>query len=424
MTITGSLQAVVMAGGKGSRMTDLTSGKPKCLLPVGNMPLVWYPLNMLQTNGFTEAIVLVPEAAKQEVNKIQERYNLSIKLEIVGIPGQEELGTADSLRLISDKLTGSHIVIVSGDLMLEESMRGMVDMHKMNNASFTAMLSKPMFDLKNIVVPGAKSTKYKKERDLIGLAGDQLCLFSAEADVEEEVKMSKKVLRSMSRMTIHSNLQDAHLYIMAKWVCDYIIHDKNISTIKGELLPILIKKQFSKVKQPADILDCDKVRKSILDFVPSTLSVNGGGPLYNCHAYLTGPCLRVNTVPVYWEANKKARAGHQARDNQAQVGERAQLTDCILGVNSSVSDRTTLNSVCLGAGSRVEEKVRLSNCVVMENVVIQSGSNIEDSIICDGCVISGKSCVKLSILGRGQKTEEGAEIISQLVLDKDRMMEV
>jgi len=129
-------------------------------------------------------------------------------------------------------------------------------------------------------------------------------------------------------------------------------------------------------------------------------------------------------VPVYWEANKKARAGHQARDNQAQVGERAQLTDCILGVNSSVSDRTTLNSVCLGAGSRVEEKVRLSNCVVMENVVIQSGSNIEDSIICDGCVISGKSCVKLSILGRGQKTEEGAEIISQLVLDKDRMMEV
>ena len=45
------------------------------------------------------------------------------------------------------------------------------------------------------------------ERDLIGLAGDQLCLFSAEADVEEEVKMSKKVLRSMARMTVHSNLQ-------------------------------------------------------------------------------------------------------------------------------------------------------------------------------------------------------------------------
>jgi len=424
MTITGSLQAVVMAGGKGSRMTDLTSGKPKCLLPVGNKPLVWYPLHMLQTNGFTEAIVLVPDAAKQEVNKLQEKFNLSIKLDIVGIPGQEELGTADSLRLISEKLTGTDIVIVSGDLMLEESMRGMVDMHRMNNAAFTAMLSKPMFDLKNVVVPGAKSTKYKKERDLIGLAGDQLCLFSAEADVEEEVRMSKKVLRSMARMTVHSNLQDNHLYIMAKWVCDYIMQDKNISTIKGELLPILVKKQFSKIKRATDSLDCDKVKKSILDFVPAKLAVQGGGPLYTCHAYLAGPCLRVNTVPVFWEANKRSRAGHQAQDSLAQVGERAQVSDCILGANCIVSDRTTLTSVCLGMGSRVEEKVRLSNCVIMENVVVQSGSNLEDSIICDGCIISGKSSVKLSILGRGQKTAEGAEIASQLVLDKDRMMEV
>ena len=62
--------------------------------------------------------------------------------------------------------------------------------------------------------------------------------------------------------------------------------------------------------------------------------------------------------------------------------------------------------------------MRLSNCVVMENVVI------EDSIICDNCIISGKSSVKLTILGRGQKTAEGAEMISQLVLDSDRMMEV
>ena len=91
MTLSSSLQAVVMAGGKGSRMTDLTSGKAKCLLPVENHPLVWYPLNMLQSAGFTEAIVIVPDFARQEVNKIPSLYNLSIKLDIVGIPAQQEL---------------------------------------------------------------------------------------------------------------------------------------------------------------------------------------------------------------------------------------------------------------------------------------------------------------------------------------------
>lgn len=45
-------QAVVMAAGGGSRMTDLTSSVPKPLLPVGNRPLLWYPLNLLERAGF------------------------------------------------------------------------------------------------------------------------------------------------------------------------------------------------------------------------------------------------------------------------------------------------------------------------------------------------------------------------------------
>ena len=45
------------------------------------------------------------------------------------------------------------------------------------------------------------------------MQGDQLCLFTAEADVEEEVKISNKVLRSMGRVTVHSDIQvEAEIY--------------------------------------------------------------------------------------------------------------------------------------------------------------------------------------------------------------------
>jgi translation initiation factor eIF-2B subunit gamma len=43
---------VIMAAGQGSRMTDLTSKCPKALLSVGNMPMIWYPVNMLERAGF------------------------------------------------------------------------------------------------------------------------------------------------------------------------------------------------------------------------------------------------------------------------------------------------------------------------------------------------------------------------------------
>ena len=45
-------QAVVLAGGRGTRMTEITSAKTKCLLPIGNYPMVWYSLNMLKRAGF------------------------------------------------------------------------------------------------------------------------------------------------------------------------------------------------------------------------------------------------------------------------------------------------------------------------------------------------------------------------------------
>lgn len=45
-------QAVIMAAGRGSRMYPLTENFPKSILPVGNLPLVWYPLNLLVASGF------------------------------------------------------------------------------------------------------------------------------------------------------------------------------------------------------------------------------------------------------------------------------------------------------------------------------------------------------------------------------------
>lgn len=55
------LQAVLMAAGGGSRMMDLTYNTPKPLLPVGNRPLIWYPLNLLERVGFEGKHAVIAE---------------------------------------------------------------------------------------------------------------------------------------------------------------------------------------------------------------------------------------------------------------------------------------------------------------------------------------------------------------------------
>merc|ERR1712203_542607 len=120
-----------------------------------NGTILSFPLNMLQCDGFRDAIVIVQDSAKTEMAKIPEKYGLSIKLEVVAISREEELGTADSLREVSDKLTGSDLLVVSGDLILEpDQLREFIDLHRLKSAALTTFLG-PSPPLKGLVVPGS-----------------------------------------------------------------------------------------------------------------------------------------------------------------------------------------------------------------------------------------------------------------------------
>lgn len=52
------LQAVILAAGKGTRMTELTNKLPKCLLPIANKPMIYFPLTMLIEADFTGTFFL------------------------------------------------------------------------------------------------------------------------------------------------------------------------------------------------------------------------------------------------------------------------------------------------------------------------------------------------------------------------------
>jgi len=199
---------------------------------------------MLEKSGFQNIILAVPDSARSEVLKLPERYKLSVKLDVVGIPGHEEWGTLDTLRHVEDKLTGSEVLIVSGDLITGENLRNLTDLHRAKRSGLTMLLNKPAFDLKTLVVPGSKSNKYKAERDLVGLSEDRVCLFKSEADVEETINLPSRVLRNYPRFTVHTNLQDAHLYLVKREFLANVLTDKTLTTVKGELIPQLVEQQF------------------------------------------------------------------------------------------------------------------------------------------------------------------------------------
>lgn len=466
MTKSQEFQAIVLAGGKGSRMLDLTHAKSKCFLPIGNYPMVWYPLRLLQTIGFQEVIVVTQEWAKDEMAKLPKQYGLDLQLDIVTFASHDDLGTADALRLVHGRLTAENIMVVSSDLLVDvNQIRHLTDLHRVHRSSVTSLFAPISIDPKQIQVPGPKA-KQKTEKDLVGIdkSNGQLCFLSSEADLNEVISIKRSLLKEHPRITVHSNLLDGHFYIFEKWVADFIYNDREFTAVKGELLPYLVRRQFHRLRENKteqfnevetpnpkvtandhdleNYLHKDERQMVLQAQALSSWNDHTGdlkdayrNRLLRVYAFVMdrgGTCIRVNNLVSYCEVNRQigqlwpllvAERDMVVNHPTANIQPKAVIgPECFVGEESYVSDKTTIKNCTIGARCKIEEKVRLTNCILMDNVVVKSGSNLQGSLLCDEVTVEERADVKDSIIGQGQTVPAEAKISNEVVYDDDSRM--
>ena len=218
-------EAVVLAAGKGSRMMELTAGKPKCLLPIGNFPMIWYPLRLLERAGFTSTFVVISESTRNEIINTLDKLNLKIKLDFI-TASEDDSGTADSMRALQDRIRKDCLVI-SCDLITNVDITQFLDLYRKHNASIAALMLPDPKITEDCIIAGPKS-KQKPEIDLIGIENktNRLNFFASASDFEENVCLSSKLIRKHPDFNIHSKLLDAHLYLINKWVLNFLAFNK------------------------------------------------------------------------------------------------------------------------------------------------------------------------------------------------------
>lgn len=457
--VPGEFQAVVLAAGKGSRMTEITAGRPKCLLPIANMPMVWYPLRMLEREGFHDAILVVADTAKSEVQAALEKCNLTMRLDIVALPpGKDDWGTADSLHFISEKIKAD-VVVVSCDLVSDASLYPALELFRKNEAAVTMLFLKPteVSPADALPTPGPKS-KHKPERDLVGINPDtsRLVLLASVSDFDETLPLSRGLLRKHPHLQLFSRLMDSHIYVLRKWVCKFLDHERSLSTLKGELLPYIVRKQSSK---PAQIIEevsvvSGTIKKDIYQFAEESNIVSKVLPksIFNdhwgdmkgtfqddkirCYAHIADSSsfgMRVNTLQAYACINRqviqiweKVTGAHPLiRLHQASEVKSTQVDDStMVGEMSHLAEKTSFRSSSIGSSCTVLSKTRIANCVIMNNVKINEGCVLNNCILCDGVEVGNNTELKDCLVGEKYAVASGEKHTQEFLAKEDVLMEI
>lgn len=133
------MQAVIMAGGFGTRLRPLTANRPKPMVPVGGVPLMEHVVRLLKKHGFTDAVALVFYQADQikEYFKDGRRFGLKITYH----QPEADYGTAGSVKDAAELIKDDFLVI-SADVLTDIDLTAAAKFHRDAKADATVVLSR------------------------------------------------------------------------------------------------------------------------------------------------------------------------------------------------------------------------------------------------------------------------------------------
>ena len=107
-------KGIILAGGKGTRMSPLTKAVNKQLLPIYDKPLIFYPLSILMLAKIKDILIIVNKGELNQYKKLfPSNNNLGIK--ITFIEQEKPKGLADAF-ILGDKFIGNNnVAMILGD---------------------------------------------------------------------------------------------------------------------------------------------------------------------------------------------------------------------------------------------------------------------------------------------------------------------
>ena len=216
------MKAVILAGGKGTRVRPLTYLLPKPMVPIVERPIMSFLLDLLKKHSFDEVIVTVGYMANtiEDHYKNGADYGMQIAYSLEGKLEEGEivpigLGSAGGLKKVQEysKFFDEPFLVICGDALIDLDFTAAMEFHKKNGATATVICKE---------VPKDEVYKYGV---VVTDENNKVLSFQEKPKVEEA----------------KSNIINTGIYIFNPEVFDYIPDDGEFD-IGGELLPLLVEK--------------------------------------------------------------------------------------------------------------------------------------------------------------------------------------
>jgi NDP-sugar pyrophosphorylase family protein len=331
------MQALILAGGKGTRLRPLTMHTPKPIVPIANQPFLLYQLELLKRADVRDVILSLSYQPQKIEDKLGDGtdFNVHISYAVEASP----LGTAGAYRNAAS-LISETTVVFNGDVLTDIDMNEVIRYHREHRAAATIVLT-----------PVPNPTAYG--------------LVETEPDGRVRRFLEKPKPEEVTCDTIN-----AGIYILEPRVLEYVPEGEPFMFEYGVFPKLLERKEafFAFIWKGywRDIGTAESYLQGNLDVIAGRVKLLDSPPAERGEKF--EPTAEV-LAPSVVDPSCTLKAG-------AQV------------INSVVS-----------RNCYIEERARIENSVVRGGTRIGAGSTIQGAVVGKGCHIGRAVDIKGAVLG-------------------------
>ncbi|WP_430895844.1 MULTISPECIES: nucleotidyltransferase family protein [unclassified Paraflavitalea] len=135
-------EAIVLAGGLGTRLRSAVPDLPKCMAPVAGKPFLWYVINYYQKQGISRFIFSLGYKHEIIEGYLEKEFP---QLEYTVVVEEQPLGTGGAIQLAAKAAYTNDVLVLNGDTLFQIDLLEIAALHEKAKADATLSL-KPMKD--------------------------------------------------------------------------------------------------------------------------------------------------------------------------------------------------------------------------------------------------------------------------------------
>lgn len=338
------MQALILAGGLGTRLRPLTLNTPKPIVPIGNQPFLLRQIESLKMAGVTNITLSLnyqPSAIEKLLGDGSE-FGVNLRYLIEPSP----MGTAGAYKF-AEKFLEETTIVLNGDILTDIDLQTVTDKHRKDNALATIVLT-----------PVENPSAYG------------LVQVSDNSDILRFLE--KPSLEEIERLKI--NTINAGIYIFEPSVLAYIPENESYS-FEYQLFPDLLR---NKEKFQAFVAN----NNYWLDIGTTQRYLQANQDLISGKIKNSQGLKRSNLdVSDSAEIDEKSSLA-----DGSVIKSGAKIVNSILGCNVAIGENTTVKNSVIWAGTTIDSDSVIADSIVGYNCRI--GKNV---LLQDGCVLGDES---------------------------------